>query len=312
LTPEPSSQIGFSSPLQNRRPLSSIPILRPKVSGEVITIGRSSVRCTHSIPQQWLNLHISRVHVVIMYLSASREISVRCPGINPIYVDTSYETHKLEKNDEMKFSEGEDLKINIAGYVVIVEAPEPSTEETIHSTLPMLSPPITTLTYTEPEKKSQIVNAEVVSPSPMVEQFQKLPSPHQQQGQYIQIYHDNSESESRSSLSPPPEDISPPEPMSPLNKSSESLSHPPSDSTLLDALLTTLIFTEVKPTPLPRLVADLTHRMSNVQQDHIKSVLTATPCVGIVHRSGKDAAGKELSDEYYYIAESHLPSVTLG
>ena len=68
LTPDPSSTLGFSSPPQNtRRPLSSIPILRPKLSGETITIGRSSVQCTHPIPQQWLNLHISRVHVVIAY-----------------------------------------------------------------------------------------------------------------------------------------------------------------------------------------------------------------------------------------------------
>ena len=95
--------------------------------------------------------------------------------------------------------------------------------------------------------------------------------------------------------------------MSPPHKSLPS----PTDSALLDALLTTLIFAEVKPTPLPRLVADLTHRMSNVQPERIKSVLTATPCVGIVHRSGKDAAGKELSDEYYYIPESSAALYTL-
>jgi hypothetical protein len=121
--------------------------------------------------------------------------------------------------------------------------------------------------------------------------------------QEIQIYHDAPESPSRSSLSPPPADLSPPEPISPVNnKKSQSL--PPTDSALIDALLTTLIFAEVKPTPLPRLIADLTHRMSNIHQGHIKAVLTATPCVGIVHRNGKDAAGKELSDEYYYIPES--------
>ena len=304
LTPDPSSTMGFSSPPHTtRRPLSSIPILRPKLFGEIITIGRSSVQCTHAIPKQWLNLHISRIHVVISYQCASREISISCLGLNPIYVNTPYETHKLEKNDEMSFREGEDVKINIAGYVVIVEAPEPSTEE-VQTSLPSLLPPITTTTFTEPEKKSQTRDVDfslgLSSPLPMPKHGPELSS-HPRQEQEIQIYRDIANSPSRSSLSPPPapENVSPSEPMSHSSKSS-----PPTDHALLDALLTTLIFTEVKPTPLPRLVADLTHRMSNVQPEHIKSVLTATPCVGIVHRSGKDAAGKELSDEYYYIAES--------
>ena len=112
----------------------------------------------------------------------SREISVQCRGINPIYVNTRYETHKLERNDEMRFREGEDVKINIAGYVVIVEAPEPSTEE-IQTSLPSLSPPITTTTFTEPEKKSQTVDMDsslgLPSPSPMPENIQELPAPSQ-------------------------------------------------------------------------------------------------------------------------------------
>jgi hypothetical protein len=35
--------------------------------------------------------------------------------------------------------------------------------------------------------------------------------------------------------------------------------------------------------------------------------VTLAPCVGIVRRSGKDAAGKQLPDEYYYIPESIYP-----
>ena len=218
-------------------------------------------------------------------------------------MNTPYETHKLERNEEMLF--GEDVKINIAGYVVIVEVPEILREVFNQSGLPILSPPNKTTTYSEPEKKAQTVNEElsvdIFSPSPMPEQVQESPP----QKEEIQFYHDSSASPPRSSLSPPPEDLSPPEPISTSNE--DSRSPPPTDLALLDALLTTLIFAEVKPTSLPRLVADLSHRMSNVHQDHIKSVLTATPCVGIVHRSGKDAAGKELSDEYYYIPES-IPS----
>jgi len=236
---------------------------------------------------------------------------VQCRGMNPVYVSTSYERHKLDKGDEMKFKEGEDFKIDIAGYIVIVEGPEQAVEEFAQLSLPMLSPPITRVTYSEPEKKSQSSRTDVQfdapSPSPLPER--PLPETEATQSQGIQIYHDSPASASQSSLSPPPENLSSPHPISPVNEPSQIQSPRPTDSALLDALLTTLIFAEVKPTPLPRLVADLVHRMANVQQDHVKAVLEATPCVGIVHRSGKDAAGKPLNDEYHYIAESTRPHV---
>ena len=41
---------------------------------------------------------------------------------------------------------------------------------------------------------------------------------------------------------------------------------------------------------------DLTH-------DHLRRLLKDTPCVGEIAREGKDAAGKALEDEYYYVAE---------
>ena len=309
-TPDPSSQIGFSSPPQIRRPLSSIPILRPKLSGETVTIGRSSAQCTHPIPQQWLNLHISRVHVVVRYVPQTRELAVFCKGLNPIYVDTSYETKKIEKGREGRFKEGEDVKINIAGYVVIVEAPdEEDEEEEIHleetveslRLLPSLGPPVTATTeFVDPEKKRQgsmeFSPPAIHSPSPVAHEPHPS-SPPAQPTEEIQIYRDESNTP-RSSLSPPPANLA-----SPMSRS-ESVSSNTSDSALLDALLTTLIFAEVKPTSLPRILFDLSHRLPNVAQSQILSVLTSTPCIGIVHRSGKDAAGKQLPDEYYYIPES--------
>jgi hypothetical protein len=304
LTPDPSSQTGFSSPPQTRRPLSSIPILRPKISGDPITIGRSSVKCTHPIPQQWRKSCISRVHVVVAYAPDSNEISVQCRGVNPITVDTSYETHKLKKNDELRFKKGEDIKINIAGYVVIVEAPEPSNENlTPARPLPTLLPPILTIEYSEPQKRPQssVEDQDKQSLSPMPEHLEGWPSP-PRQDEEIRIYQDTSDSPPRLSSSPAPETLPQSETISHFDETQSQL-EPLSESTILDAILTTLIFTEVKPTSLPRVFAALSRRLPNVQQDLIKTILTTTPCIGIVHREGKDAAGKILSDEYY-IAES--------
>ena len=313
LTPDPSSQLGFSSPLHtNRRPLASIPILTPKCSGEAITIGRSSVQCTHPIPKQWLNMHISRVHVVLHYLPTSRELCVKCTGLNPIYIHTSFETHKLDKNDKMTFQQ-ENIKINIAGYVVLVTCPDPSDEERRHSVPAILTPPSSRTIYTDPEKRTQTptpgnVPPQITSPSPIRKRSITFPSSPEAPLPEIEIYHDAQEVLSQSSLSPPPETIVPPEPMSsPAEMSQLTRPGAPIDPALLDALLTTLIFAEVKPASFPRLVADLAHRMPHVPEEQVRYVLTNTHCIGIVRRSGKDAAGKMLSDEYYYVPESiHL------
>lgn len=300
LTPDPSSQLGFcSSPTVTRRPLSSIPILRPKTTGEPITIGRSSVRCSHPIPQQWLNLYISRVHAVIVYKSSTRQISVQCRGVNPITINTPYETHRLENRREMLFHETEDIKLNIAGYVVIVEGPDSSEE------VPTLSPPLCSQRYPEPEKRlstftlaSSPPRMSSLTPTPEQSRELELPLP---QGQDIKIYQDEVSSPPESSLSPAPEELSPSAPgPSPLVSTQVG----PADPSLLDALLTTLIFAELKPTSLPRLLADLSNRFPNAKQEQVLTILMTVPCIGIVHRSGKDAAGKPLPDEYYYIPES--------
>ena len=302
LTPDPSSQIGFSSPPRSsRRPLSSIPIIRLGAGTDVISIGRSSVQCTHPIPPPWLNLQISRVHVIVMYLAESREVSVLCRGVNPIIVTTTYESRKLERYEELRFREGEEVKLTIGGYVVIIEAPE-SVVTSSNSSPPQLSPPITKTAFVEPEKKVQTIGLEDRFESPMPEQFSQRSSPPVFGD--IQIYHDLL-SPARSSQSPPPGRLSVPL-SSPLSQHTTTRNATNAD--ILDALLTTLIFAEVKPTPLPRLAADLAHRMPNVEVSLIKNVLVSTPCIGIVHRNGKDAAGKELSDEYYYIPESPVPT----
>ena len=38
-------------------------------------------------------------------------------------------------------------------------------------------------------------------------------------------------------------------------------------------------------------------------KDDLHKLLTATPCIGEIHREGKDAAGKALESEYYYIPD---------
>jgi len=38
-------------------------------------------------------------------------------------------------------------------------------------------------------------------------------------------------------------------------------------------------------------------------KDDLRKLLNATACIGEIHREGKDAAGKPLESEYYYIPD---------
>ncbi len=41
----------------------------------------------------------------------------------------------------------------------------------------------------------------------------------------------------------------------------------------------------------------------DLTKDILRVIIESTPCVGIIPRQGKDAAGKALESEYYYIPE---------
>lgn len=60
-----------------------------------------------------------------------------------------------------------------------------------------------------------------------------------------------------------------------------------------------LAFSRLSQTPLKQLndVSKLTAELSRSQ---LRAVLNDIPCIGIIYREGKDAAGKPLDEEYYY------------
>lgn len=74
-----------------------------------------------------------------------------------------------------------------------------------------------------------------------------------------------------------------------------------------------LAFSRLSSTPLSlilnNLPADLkgsspTHPENRgLTKDDLRKLLNATPCIGEIHREGKDAAGKALESEYYYIPD---------
>ena len=65
-----------------------------------------------------------------------------------------------------------------------------------------------------------------------------------------------------------------------------------------------LAYSRLSSTPLSTLMQSLpTHLRAELDSDKLRSILESMQCVGEVPREGKDAAGKQLESEYYYIPE---------
>lgn len=65
-----------------------------------------------------------------------------------------------------------------------------------------------------------------------------------------------------------------------------------------------LAYSRLSSTPLSTLMQNLpNHHKVDLDSDLLISLLEGSPCIGEVTREGKDAAGKRLESEYYYIPE---------
>ncbi|KAK0620572.1 hypothetical protein B0T14DRAFT_429865 [Immersiella caudata] len=65
-----------------------------------------------------------------------------------------------------------------------------------------------------------------------------------------------------------------------------------------------LAFSRLSSTPLSTIMSKIpTETKKDLEKDQLRVIIEATPCLGIIRRQGKDAAGKTLESEYYYIPE---------
>jgi hypothetical protein len=65
-----------------------------------------------------------------------------------------------------------------------------------------------------------------------------------------------------------------------------------------------LAFSRLSSNPLSGILNNLpAEEKKDLTRENLRSIIGASPCVGIIPREGKDAAGKPLESEYYYIPE---------
>ena len=128
-------------------------------------------------------------------------------------------------------------------------------------------------------------------------------------------YSDNSEEEGAGSVTPKPLKSSsgnvaaatrqasptpaPRSPSPPLSHLSEELK-----ATISNHVINQLAFSRLSSTPLSTIMNNLpADDRRQVTKDELRTLIEATACIGIIERQGKDAAGKPLESEYYYVPE---------
>ncbi|GJC78393.1 protein PLM2 [Colletotrichum liriopes] len=66
-----------------------------------------------------------------------------------------------------------------------------------------------------------------------------------------------------------------------------------------------LAFSRLSSNPLSTIMNNLpSEERKGLTKDQLRSLIEAAACIGIIHRQGKDAAGKPLESEYYYVPEA--------
>lgn len=76
------------------------------------------------------------------------------------------------------------------------------------------------------------------------------------------------------------------------------------DAGIENHVVNQLAFSRLSSTPLSTILQNLpAEERGRVTSRQLQSLIEATACVGVIERQGKDAAGKPLESEYYYVPE---------
>ena len=90
----------------------------------------------------------------------------------------------------------------------------------------------------------------------------------------------------------------------PLTDESKETTPKVVDTAVTNHIINQLAFSRLSSTPLSAIMQNLpTGLKTGLAKDVLRDAIEATTCIGIIERQGKDAAGKALESEYYYVPE---------
>ncbi|KOS20468.1 Protein PLM2 [Escovopsis weberi] len=81
------------------------------------------------------------------------------------------------------------------------------------------------------------------------------------------------------------------------------------DEAISNHVINQLAYSRLSSTPLSTIMQNLpAEQTKGLSKDLLREVIETTACIGIIRRQGKDAAGKPLESEYYYVPEKDTDS----
>ena len=87
--------------------------------------------------------------------------------------------------------------------------------------------------------------------------------------------------------------------------SSTELASNHNDPAILNHIVNQLAYSRLSSTPLSTLYSNLpAHLRTEFSHENLLTMIEQVPCICAIHREGKDAAGKPLESEYYYVADN--------
>ncbi|KAK5072858.1 target of SBF [Lithohypha guttulata] len=92
------------------------------------------------------------------------------------------------------------------------------------------------------------------------------------------------------------------EPLKPISSPLQAQSRF-ADFDIRSHVINQLAFSRLSSLPISTIISHLPHDVQSISTDELKQIIQDTPCVGEVAREGKDAAGKVLENEFYYIPD---------
>ncbi|KAK9379937.1 uncharacterized protein V2V93DRAFT_372738 [Kockiozyma suomiensis] len=320
-----------------RAPLSTVALARLRRSGSPVSLGRSSN--SSSVVLSRTNKLISRVHVVTQYVPERDTVCVQCEGWNGARVGTPGREYALAKGENVEIDARVPIIIDVCGErarveVVIDHEEEEDEEETDDEVFVKAKdmgkgelsrqPSAVEFTVWEDSKEAS-KDSQIPAPAKQIEEnVHKVVKDVKENEKHAKVIKDAKENEIKNAkeidkqvkvtkdnktkvreVKSELEDTH-------LNSQQHQQAFADSAATLTDDtdeeeklrthIIAHLAYSRLASTPLSSLRTSLPI-VEFVSDNKLRSIISNVSCIGIIPRRGKDASGKRLEEQYYYIPE---------
>ncbi|KAK9370489.1 hypothetical protein V1509DRAFT_560512 [Lipomyces kononenkoae] len=318
-----------------RAPLSTVALARVPRNGAELTLGRSSN--SSSIVLSRTNKLISRVHVATRYISSANAIEVRCLGWNGACVGTPTEEYALAKGETVEISADANIIIDVCGerarVEVVADIEDDETDEEIfvsekasNSTVSDRDvSPVSVCGQTDPkvgfkiwedreenigravDKKENSPTVPAVMPASNAHPAENITAQKAPAVQSAAASQNERGQQTITALAVPLSEArqaspTPIETGEPVRRSDSR--EPETDlGKLRIHIIAHLAYSRLASTPLSELKSSLPI-VDSLPVEILRTIIKSIPCVGVIQRQGKDASGKRLEEQYYYIPEN--------